>query len=492
MHATRLVSAAALVLLSFAGTASAVSLDPRGLGQALIYPYYTVNKNQDTLVSIVNASGVSKGVQMRFREGYNARVVLQFVLFLSPHDVWTASLSSISDDGGVLLKTSDASCTDPVIPAAGVALRSADYDGTGPIPGDGGPTSITRTREGFMEFITADDIVAGSPTDVAITHVQTGEPGAGVPADCAAIAATWDLTDTAAPSGAIYGSAAIVNVGQGTFFPYDADAISGFTSIPLSPYMDGPSPLGVSLDDANSSEAVDGVATAYVSDNQGRPLALDYAFGIDAVSAVFMADAIYNEYLVASSLGANTDWVVTLPTKSFYVDPIYGQVPRPPFVAPLIDGIAAVDISGSVYDREEGSGDGFGQGCASLCPPSESGLSYQVNVIPVANPVTPAAATGVFGSALAKFPIPPYGDDGQIVMRFDTNPHFLPGGVDPDGRSNSLVGLPVTGFMAYNVINANAQPGLLANYSGVFRHRSTTSCVGDSAGCAPENSGATP
>jgi hypothetical protein len=492
MHATRLVSAAALVLLSFAGTASAVTLDPHGLGQALIYPYYTVNRNQDTLVSVVNASGVSKAVQMRFREGYNARVVLQFVLFLSPHDVWTASLSSISDDGGVLLRTSDRSCTDPAIPAAGVSFRSADYDGTGPVPADGGPTSITRTREGFMEFIAADDLVAGSPTDVAITHVQTGQPGAGVPADCDAISAAWDQTDVAAPSGAIYGSAAIVNVGQGTFFPYVADAISGFTSIPLSPYADGAYPLGVSLADANSSEAVAGVATAYVTDNQGRPLALDYAFGIDAVSAVYMADAIHNEYIVAPSLGANTDWVVTLPTRSFYVDPIYGQGPLPPFVAPLIDGSAAVDVSGFVYDREEGGGDEFGHGCGNLCPPSEASLSYQVNVIPVANPVTPAAATGVFGSALAKFPIPPYGDDGQIVMHFDRNTHFLPGGVDPDGGADSLVGVPVTGFMAYNVINTNAQPGLLANYSGVFRHRSTTSCLGDSVGCTPINSGATP
>ena len=38
-------------------------------------------------------------------------------------------------------------------------------------------------------------------------------------------------------------------------------------------------------------------------------------------------------------------------------------------------------------------------------------------------------------------------------------------------------------LMAYNVINTNAQPGLLANYSGLFRHRSTTSCFGDISGC---------
>src|SRR6186713_2634286 len=138
MHATRTVSAAALVLSSFVTTASAVSLDPRGLGQALVYPYYTVNKNQDTLVSIVNAGDAAKAVQVRFREGINSRAVLQFVVFLSAHDVWTASLTSIADDDGALLKTSDTSCTDPAIPTAGVSFRSADYDGTGVVPPDGG------------------------------------------------------------------------------------------------------------------------------------------------------------------------------------------------------------------------------------------------------------------------------------------------------------------------------------------------------------------
>jgi hypothetical protein len=31
--------------------------------------------------------------------------------------------------------------------------------------------------------------------------------------------------------------------------------------------------------------------------------------------------------------------------------------------------------------------------------------------------------------------------------------------------------------MGYNVINANANPGLLANYSGMFRHRASRSCT---------------
>jgi hypothetical protein len=45
-------------------------------------------------------------------------------------------------------------------------------------------------------------------------------------------------------------------------------------------------------------------------------------------------------------------------------------------------------------------------------------------------------------------------------------------------------GLPVTGYAGYNVINANANPGLLANYGGLFRHRASRSCVGADPACS--------
>ena len=492
MPAKHFVSAVALVLFVAYHAASAVSLSPRGVGQALIYPYYTVNKSQDTLISVVNASDISKAVQVRLREGYNGRDVLSFVLYLSPHDVWTASISQLADDGGAALKTSDASCTDPAIPAAGVALRSADYDGTGTQPADGGPTSITRTREGFIELIAGADITPGSPTDIAITHVQTGQPGAGTPPGCATLNDAMTLADEVTPTSGIFGSGTIVNVGEGTFFAYNADALDGFTAVPLfSPASD----IGPSLIDANSTEAVSGVATAYVTDANGIPLALDYQFGIDAVSAVFMADALYNEYIVAATLGANTDWVVTFPTKSFYVDPFNGPI------APFTDtfhapGLANVDLGGDVYDREE-SVVSFGQPCV-ICPPPLPlpGVSYQVNVLPLRNEVVPTTtSSGVFGSNLVSLAIPPNGDDGNVVLNLATPngiAHTLPGGLDVNGVAVTLAGLPVDGFMAYNVINANAQPGLLANYSGAFPHRATTQCQANIAGCVPVNTGSTP
>ena len=56
-----------------AGPAVAVRLDPNGLGQALIYPYYTarvVDGNAwTTALSLTNTRAKPKAVKLRFREG---------------------------------------------------------------------------------------------------------------------------------------------------------------------------------------------------------------------------------------------------------------------------------------------------------------------------------------------------------------------------------------------------------------------------------------
>src|SRR6476646_1978383 len=80
-----------------ANLANAVNINPDGLGQVLIYPYYTTNAGQATLLSVVNTTAVGKAVKVRFLEGYNSREVLDFNLFLSKYDVWTAEVFKLSD-----------------------------------------------------------------------------------------------------------------------------------------------------------------------------------------------------------------------------------------------------------------------------------------------------------------------------------------------------------------------------------------------------------
>ncbi|MEO7756499.1 MAG: hypothetical protein ABIS07_07955, partial [Dokdonella sp.] len=320
--------AAAAALFALAQPASAVSVNPRGLGQVLLYPYYTVNKNQDTVLTVTNVSDHAKVVKVQFLEGYNGRTVVDFNLYLSAHDLWNATISS---SGGATsaaqISTGDRSCID-TLPTIPYVFRPYGYDGAlagSGMPADSGPHTVDRTREGHFEIIALADIVTGSALETAITHVQTGEPGDGVPASANGIAGNCPgvgaLTDPdnqlATPTSGLFGSAAIVNVGEGTFFAYNADALTGFTDhLLISPIA----PVLLSLDSANSLEATHGRARAYVSTDKGKQFPVDYERGQDAVSAVLMADALYNEYLVSAGLGANTDWVVTFPTKRFYVD----------------------------------------------------------------------------------------------------------------------------------------------------------------------------
>jgi len=206
--------------LAAAGSADAVTLARNGIGQALIYPFYTVDNAQDTLISVVNPTAVGKVVEVRFLEGHNGVDVLDLVLFLSPHDVWTASISQISDDGGAMLRTSDTSCTLPPIPAAGENFSSALYDGSAGLPNDGGPYDITRLREGSIDMIAGGDIVPGSRTDNATIHPADFIGRTGVP-DCASLDPLRFRDDLVAPTGGVFGSGSVVNVGLGTYFPYN-------------------------------------------------------------------------------------------------------------------------------------------------------------------------------------------------------------------------------------------------------------------------------
>ncbi|MEO7755271.1 MAG: hypothetical protein ABIS07_01740, partial [Dokdonella sp.] len=308
-----LVIAAGVISLSM-NWASAVLLNPKGLGQVLIYPYYTVNRSHDTFLSIGNASDIGKAVKVRFREGYNGRDVRDFNLFLSAHDVWTATISAANAAGGAQLQWSDRSCTSG-LPASPSPFSSSAYDGTlagSGQPQDSGPSGITRTREGFFEVIAMGDISAASALATAIAHVQTGVAGQGVPPcgallnDDQAIAA-----GLAPPTSGLFGSAGIIDIGQGIFYSYDAVALTGFYGLSQGNLYTTPGSPSPTLQSAVDAEAENGVARAHLATDSGRALALDYDHGYDATSSVLMADTLYNDYLVSPAIGATTDWVVT-------------------------------------------------------------------------------------------------------------------------------------------------------------------------------------
>ena len=84
-------------------------------------------------------------------------------------------------------------------------------------------------------MITMSDIIAGSDLSDDTTHVDGVPPGCGGGSGGKTQAEVDFETglDTVAPSSGIFGSAAVVNVAQGTYYSYNADAIDGFTAVSL-------------------------------------------------------------------------------------------------------------------------------------------------------------------------------------------------------------------------------------------------------------------
>ena len=113
---------AALLLASSLGVGAAsaadaqpVSLNPEGIGQVLIYPYYTTRAGWTTLLSIVNNDAANgKAIKLRFLEGKNGAPVASLNVFLAADDVWTgAVVAGSSEDQPAMLVSNDGSCTWP-------------------------------------------------------------------------------------------------------------------------------------------------------------------------------------------------------------------------------------------------------------------------------------------------------------------------------------------------------------------------------------------
>ena len=517
MKKNTLTTAVVASLAGVAGIAnisSAVNLNPDGLGQVLIYPYYTVNNNNQTLISVVNTTNLGKAVKVRVLEGRNSREVLDFNLYLSPFDVWTAAIFAtgvgVEQPGNIT--TNDTSCTSPIIKGgagAGLVVPFRNFRYTGD-NNDSGQNTLDRTREGYIEMIEMGTVLADTVTSKRITHVLGTPPG------CVALDDDWadnnfydNDRDITVPSGGLFGGGALVNSGDGTFINYNADAIDGFFTVAPTPGV--PSALhtapGEILPTLSFANNGGGVATSFVFDN-GRLIrsnwnastttgATDLAggSGVDAVSAVFMSNNLMNEFSTEAAIAGQSEWVVTFPTKRFYVDRQFNvNAPTQPFTvafgaannAEQADAGACEPLGFTIYDREERTG-GRGRTDFSPQPPGQAAnsLCYESQVITFNQT---GGASRIFGSNLVRNINPTASgtlvDAGWMNINFSAvagtagavtgvTRRTRPSRVD----GHRFEGLPATGFWAWSIENRNARPGVQGFYGGAYNHRRTRSCV---------------
>ena len=154
---------------NFGGAASPaatqLAVAPNGIGHKLVIPYFNAQEGNSTLINLVNTDSVhGKAVKVRFRSAQNSDDILDFTVFLSPNDVWTARVEQ-GASGLARLVTTDNSCTAPF------NVRSADNRtevATNFVPDRLNPNATEEqrfawTREGYVEIFTMADIV--QPTD---------------------------------------------------------------------------------------------------------------------------------------------------------------------------------------------------------------------------------------------------------------------------------------------------------------------------------------
>ena len=454
------VSAAALVSMDV----GAVYLDPEGLGQALIYPYYTVRSAGgnpfNTYVSVVNHEATTKALRVRFREGRNGREVAGFNLFLSPFDAWAASLVPTAD--GAKVVTIDNSCTNPPFAAAGgqreLVFSTALYSGANSDGmGDGGD----RLREGYLEVIEMATL-SGSGA-AAVTHGSSG-----VPDNCAVVQSASFVPAVEPPTGGVSGSATLINVASGMDFTFNAEALVELTTQPF--YRDYTDPYP----DWNAAEVT---PLSYFS-SQGKLYRFVWARGVDAVSSVLMRSTLENEFVLDAATRSETAWILTFPTRRFYAS---GSATTPPFTAsPQSTGICErLTLTG--HGREEQTQAVVSSDIGIPAPHAACGatsvLSLRRN----------DATTRRIDSTNSMPTFPPSFPNGWLSLTFNASADQNPGlrslpnswSRDVDGAQVEpgiyvLRGLPVVGFMARTFENGTlscAATACQGNYGGNFPHR---------------------
>jgi hypothetical protein len=498
-------------LLAVAG-AQAVVLGARDRGQVLIFPYYTTNAGNTTLVSLSNDSDRGKVVQLRVAEGDIGETALVFNLYLGPRDSWSAALA-LDEGGQAFLQTEDNSCHQPLLPAfpPGHAQRRRQTLSV-PDSTPGSADGILRSREGWLEAIEVATILRDNPTSLAV-----GNARGGTAPDCAAINAAWNggnaywraspTRDLANPSGGLSGYSAVINVAQGTYFGVTAVALDEFRVDPqdgggnsssvVSHFLpDARRQLG--LDDAITDPRSRDVEASIVVDSRSVRLAYPLERGIDAVSAVLAASELSADFDTTQSLGATTSFVQLFPTRRYYTNPDLlppgTSAPLPPFRVmynaqqPLALNEAGwlllLGRDGSVLAD---SGREHFKDCATDSRHPATALAVTAPGGGGADPLLGTRYAGPMGLHCADGVVDPLSASGIATLRLDT-PLFgsEPIQLRPSRQGQRVRGVPVIALRLLNYVNTGARPGVLANYSAAVPMAAAMACVsGTGMSCSP-------
>lgn len=459
-----------------ASTAQAVFVNPQGHGQVLLYPYYTVEGGNETYINLVNTTDETKAVKVRILEAMNSQEVLDFNLYLSPQDHWSAVIYADPNGEGAVIKTADTSCTVPTALAADavgetgaeVKFRNFTYSS------DDAPfNGLDRTREGYVEVIEMG-VLTDATDEANVEHVN------GVPGDCAAVAANWggagkwsadETADVDVPTGGLYGYGVLINPSEGTDATYDAVALANFIDSTFDAAATtihaAPGSVLPALTQATPVAQI--MSTDGTTVSEIEPDAVN-GQAIDAVSAVLMANSIMNDFVLEPTLNASTDWVVTFPTKKVYVNAVAARAPFTN-IWDSEKAQACEEIAITYYDREEAGVQPNPLDFSPLPPAGAAiALCHEANVVSFNNGDALSASDRIATNLDVEHA------NGWMEVDFtDADPavRILDMDLVSDSSQVILEGLPVVGFAVQKYVNtgAGSNAAALANYAGTVTHK---------------------
>ena len=486
-------------------------INDQGIGEIHVLPFYSAENGNATNVAITNTTSYGKAVKVRIIEGQNSQEVLDFNLYMSPEDHFSFAVVATEDGGGSLV-TNDNSCTVPRL-AAGEAVPfrntlylsdkdAGDAEGVGAFDN----TSIARTAVGYIEIIEMgqleDATIFGEKGDGANPMLAAITHGAdGVPADCDLPVSAWSTAADGTPGawlaeatangvgdsfmnaswigGGLYAYAAVVNAADAAAIGIDSDAIDDVVE---ADSMRGGYALHYEPGDTRPDFEDTYLVNASMVTLDGVQIPVGWGLGeeVEMVSSMFMKSTVFNDYVTDEDILADTDWVLTFPTKEFHIKRA-AEVDREPFTVAW-DGTKACEYAAVfAWDREE----------QMITPPDQSGdpdfspapppdiietydlpLCYEVTVVQFGD----ESAVMTDSLAVDGSPYLP-GQDGWVAMSFDKDNLTADSQtvITNQRQLFGIVGLPVTGFAVQTYGNDDVNgSGSRANYAMAVEHKSVT------------------
>lgn len=446
--------------LGLVGSAHAVHVNPDGLGQVLLYPYYTVQDGYDTYVHVVNTTDSAKAVKVRFLEGKNSQEVLDFNLYLSAKDEWTGVITRT--ENGAQIGSQDTSCIAPRQLTTPEPFRTVKF-------AKDSVNSAGRTREGYLEIIEMGDLptddLAGKDYSVAdaATHVN------GVPLDCAAVRKWANNSDSLTATGGLYGFNTLINVQAGMSTTVDAVALDDF-------YLENQGGHTPTASETPSLNSASGIAHIL---NGAQVIEAAFDEPEDSVSAVLARTNVMNDYVVGLDFDALTDWVVTFPTKRFYVQEEFDDEDELTNTRTLFterwdrtESRSCDKIGITYYDREEGSE--VGEDDFSPAPEaSEAALCNEVNTISI---VETGGEGGLLGATFtnAQIELASGFNAGWMNIYFNSEKSLEGLAGESELGDVTVKGLPVIGFAFTSFHNGTLEVdgvNVLSSYGGSAVHK---------------------